>query len=112
MVEKMLPETPTRSGQCSDRIDQKEPSALDIAMDRIAFRKRFKSNEEIYGAKEPADYFYKVVSGCVRSYTVLGDGRRLIAAFHLPGEVFGLEPTERHLFSAEAVSDAETLHQS
>jgi CRP/FNR family transcriptional regulator, nitrogen fixation regulation protein len=105
----MLSETPTRSGQWSDRIDKKEPSALDIAIDRIAFRKRFKSNEEIYGAKEPADYFYKVVSGCVRSYTVLGDGRRLIAAFHLPGEVFGLEPTERHLFSAEAVSDAETL---
>jgi CRP/FNR family transcriptional regulator, nitrogen fixation regulation protein len=86
-----------------------ERSALGIAIDRIAFRKRFKSNEEIYGAKECADYFYKVISGCIRSYTVLEDGRRLIAAFHLPGEVFGLEPTERHLFSAEAVSDAEVL---
>jgi CRP/FNR family transcriptional regulator, nitrogen fixation regulation protein len=105
----MLPETPTRSGQCSDRIDKKERSALDVAIDKTASRKRVKSNEEIYGAKEPAVYFYKVVSGCVRSYTVLGDGRRLIAAFHLPGEIFGLEPTERHLFSAEAVTGAEIL---
>jgi CRP/FNR family nitrogen fixation transcriptional regulator len=105
----MLPETATRSRQCSGRIDNKEPPALDIAIDRIAFRKRFKSNEEIYGAKERADYFYKVISGCIRSYTVLKDGRRLIAAFHLPSEIFGLEPTERHLFSAEAVSDVEIL---
>jgi CRP/FNR family nitrogen fixation transcriptional regulator len=105
----MLPETATRSGQCSDRIDKKEPSALDIAIDGIAFRKQFKSNEEIYGASERADYFYKVVSGCVRSYTVLEDGRRLIAAFYLPGEIFGLEPTERHLFSGEAVTNAEIL---
>jgi CRP/FNR family nitrogen fixation transcriptional regulator len=107
-VEKMS-ETATRSGQCSDGIDKKEPSSLDIAIDRTAFRKRFKSNEEIYGANERANYFYKVVSGCVRCYTVLEDGRRLIASFYLPGEIFGLEPTERHLFSAEAVSDAETL---
>ena len=33
----MLPETATRP----DRIDKKEPSALDIAIDSIAFRKRF-----------------------------------------------------------------------
>jgi CRP/FNR family transcriptional regulator, nitrogen fixation regulation protein len=103
-----MPETGTRNGQCFDGID-KEPSALDIAIDKTAFRKRFKSNEEIYGANERADYFYKVVSGCVRSYAVLEDGRRLIASFYLPGEIFGLEPIERHLFSAEAVSDAEIL---
>jgi CRP/FNR family nitrogen fixation transcriptional regulator len=105
-VEKMS-ETATRSGQCSDGIDKKEPSALDIAIDRTAIRKRFKSNEEIYGANERADYFYKIVSGCVRSYTIVEDGRRLIGAFYLPGDIFGLQPTERHLFSAEAINDAE-----
>jgi CRP/FNR family transcriptional regulator, nitrogen fixation regulation protein len=101
--------TSIRIHQSSGSIDKKGPSALDIAIDRTAFRKRFKRNEEIYGAKERADYFYKVIAGCVRSYTVVEDGRRLIAAFYLPGEIFGLEPTERHLCSAEAVTDAETL---
>jgi CRP/FNR family nitrogen fixation transcriptional regulator len=31
-----------------------------------------------------------VISGAVRSYKLLSDGRRQIGAFHLPGDVFGL----------------------
>jgi CRP/FNR family nitrogen fixation transcriptional regulator len=50
----------------------------------------FAANSEIYGENEPADYLYKVVSGTVRTYKVLVDGRRQIAAFYLPGDIFGL----------------------
>ncbi|HVI66250.1 MAG TPA: hypothetical protein VM910_27240, partial [Bradyrhizobium sp.] len=35
----------------------------------------FAANAEIYGENEPADYLYKVVSGTVRTYKVLVDGR-------------------------------------
>jgi CRP/FNR family transcriptional regulator, nitrogen fixation regulation protein len=66
-------------------------------------------NVEIYGEGEPAEYFYKVISGAVRAYRVLIDGRRQIAAFYMPGDVFGLENGEVHAFSAEAVSDAKVL---
>ena len=38
----------------------------------------FARNAEIYGENEPADYLYKVVSGAVRTYKVLNDGRRQI----------------------------------
>jgi CRP/FNR family transcriptional regulator, nitrogen fixation regulation protein len=69
----------------------------------------FARNAEIYGEKEPADYIYKVVSGAVRTYKVLIDGRRQIAAFYLPGDMFGLETGEEHAFSAEAVIDAKVL---
>jgi CRP/FNR family nitrogen fixation transcriptional regulator len=69
----------------------------------------FARNAEIYGEKEPADYIYKVVSGAVRTYKVLIDGRRQIAAFYLPGDTFGLETGEEHAFSAEAVIDAKVL---
>ena len=62
-------------------------------------------NVEIYGEEEPAEYLYQVVSGAVRTYKVLQDGRRQIGAFHLVGDVFGLEAGEEHSFSAEAVSD-------
>ena len=48
-------------------------------------------NEEIYGEGEAADYVYKVVSGAVRTYKVLNDGRRQINAFYLPGDMLGLE---------------------
>ena len=64
------------------------------------------TNTEIYGEEEPAEYFYQVVSGAVRTYKLLGDGRRQIGAFHLPGDVFGLEAGENHHFSAEAVADS------
>jgi len=62
-------------------------------------------NSEIYGENEPADYLYKVVSGTVRTYKVLVDGRRQIGAFHLPGDMFGLETGDVHTFSAEAITD-------
>jgi CRP/FNR family transcriptional regulator, nitrogen fixation regulation protein len=69
----------------------------------------FARNAEIYGENEPAEYLYKVVSGSVRTYKVLNDGRRQIGAFYLPGDVFGLEIGEDHTFSAEAVADSKIL---
>ena len=69
----------------------------------------FKRNAEIYGENEPADYLYKVVSGAVRTYQVLADGRRQIGAFYMPGDVFGLEIGDTHMSSAEAISDAKVL---
>jgi CRP-like cAMP-binding protein len=63
----------------------------------------FERNAEIFGEAEPAEYFYQVVSGAVRTYKVLEDGRRQIGAFYLPGDVFGLEAGEEHGFSAEAI---------
>lgn len=63
-------------------------------------------NMEIYGEGEPAEYLYKVLSGAVRTSRVLADGRRQIGSFYLPGEVFGMEGSEEHAFSAEAISDA------
>jgi CRP/FNR family transcriptional regulator, nitrogen fixation regulation protein len=64
---------------------------------------------EIYGEGEPADYVYKVVAGAVRTYKLLEDGRRQIASFYLPGDIFGLETGEDHSFSAEAISDSKIL---
>ena len=69
----------------------------------------FRRNAEIYGEQEPADYFYQVVRGAVRTYKVLIDGRRQIGAFYLPGEVFGLETGDEHIFSAEAIVDTKIL---
>src|SRR5271166_808101 len=67
---------------------------------RIAYDR----NGEIYGEGEAADYVYKVISGAVRTYKVLNDGRRQINAFYLPGDVFGLELGGDHTWSAEAVA--------
>ena len=69
----------------------------------------FARNSEIYGENEAADYLYKVVSGAVRTYKILNDGRRQIGAFYLPGDILGLEVGDEHAFSAEAVADSKVL---
>ncbi|MFA6264534.1 MAG: helix-turn-helix domain-containing protein [Pseudolabrys sp.] len=66
-------------------------------------------NTEIFGENEPAEYLYKVVSGAVRTYRVLNDGRRQIGAFYLPGDVFGLEAGDLHTFSAESITDSKVM---
>lgn len=70
---------------------------------------RFARNSEIYGEDEPAEYLYQVVSGAVRTYKILEDGRRQICAFYLPGDVFGLEAADSHMASAEAVGETHVL---
>ena len=67
----------------------------------------FSRNEEIFGEEEEADFVYKVIAGAVRTVRILSDGRRQIGAFHLPGELFGLEHGAAHRFSAEAVVDCQ-----
>jgi CRP/FNR family transcriptional regulator, nitrogen fixation regulation protein len=58
---------------------------------------------EIYGEAEPAEYVYQVKTGAVRSYKLLSDGRRQIGAFHLSGDIFGLENGDVHRFTTEAL---------
>jgi CRP-like cAMP-binding protein len=66
-------------------------------------------NNEIYGDGEPSEYIYKVVSGAIRIYKILDDGRRQINGFYLPGDIFGIEVTDSHHFSAEAVVKSRLL---
>jgi len=54
---------------------------------------------------DPADYHYRVSSGCLRSLRLLDDGRRQIGEFLLPGDIFGWESLDEHEFGAEAVTD-------
>jgi CRP/FNR family nitrogen fixation transcriptional regulator len=70
---------------------------------------RFARNAEVYGEDEPAEYLYQVISGAVRTYRTLDDGRRQICAFSLPGDIFGVEAGDAHLSAAEAVTDAQVL---
>ena len=71
----------------------------------VASEFTYGKDEEIYGEDEPAEYVYQVISGAVRSYKLLSDGRRQIGAFHLPGDVFGLESGATHRLATEAIID-------
>lgn len=69
----------------------------------------FTQDQEIFSEGANADCFYKVVSGVVRTCKFLVDGRRQIEAFHIPGDVFGLESALEYRLSAEAVSDCTVI---
>ena len=64
---------------------------------------RYHRGTEIFGEAEPAEFIYQIVEGAVRSYKLLSDGRRQIGAFHLAGDIFGLENGDAHRFTAEAI---------
>jgi CRP-like cAMP-binding protein len=82
---------------------------LSQSMQLMGAMMSYPRNTEIFGENEPADYLYKVVSGSVRTYKILRDGRRQVGGFYLPGDIFGLEFAEEHTLSAEAISDAKVL---
>lgn len=67
--------------------------------------RRLSKNEELFAEGDAANFFYKVVSGAVRTCKLLDDGRRQINAFHLAGDIFGLECGAEHRFSAEAAGE-------
>jgi CRP/FNR family transcriptional regulator, nitrogen fixation regulation protein len=76
-------------------------SQTEIALSEFKYRR----GAEVFGEAEPAEYVYQVTDGAVRSYKLLSDGRRQIGAFHLIGDVFGLENGGVHRFTAEAIVD-------
>jgi CRP/FNR family nitrogen fixation transcriptional regulator len=88
-----------------------QPSGRTIALapdvELPAFIMAFARNEEVFTEEETADFVYKVISGAVRAVRILSDGRRQISAFHLPGDVFGLECGETHQHSVESIVDSE-----
>jgi CRP/FNR family nitrogen fixation transcriptional regulator len=83
-----------------------ETGTTGLSFSRVTLNEfTYKKGTEIYGEKEPADYVYQVKTGAVRSYKLLSDGRRQIGAFHLVGDIFGLENGGEHRFTAEAIVD-------
>jgi len=103
----------TSPRQSTSHVARPVPAAnavsLNSSIEMMGAQMPYARNAEIYGENEPADYLYKVVSGAVRTYKVLNDGRRQIGSFYLPGDIFGLEVDDEHTFSAEAVADTKVM---
>lgn len=79
---------------------------FDLLIDRaglIPSVRHCEKDTQVYGEESPADYVYQVATGAVRRYGLLADGRCQIAAFHLPGDVFGLESSTIRRMAADAV---------
>jgi CRP-like cAMP-binding protein len=71
----------------------------------VSTTSRFGRNQTIFNEGDDAHYSYKVLEGGVRLCKVRSDGRRQIAEFLLPGDMFGFEAGEEHSLTAEALCD-------
>jgi CRP/FNR family nitrogen fixation transcriptional regulator len=76
-----------------------------------AFWSEFKYREgnEVFAETETAHYVYQIISGAVRTFKLLPDGRRQIGAFYLPGDMFGIENGDAHRLTAEAIIGTSVL---
>jgi CRP/FNR family nitrogen fixation transcriptional regulator len=73
------------------------------SLDSFSTTKTYCRNQEIYGQEQPAEAFYKVLSGTVRLCITRVDGRRQIIDLLLPDDVFGFASRGEYDYSAEAV---------
>jgi CRP-like cAMP-binding protein len=109
----MLTQTAIRNGPWKKaRTGSVAPAAPSTQSDPLTVmgaQMSFCRNAEIYGEGESAEYIYRVVSGSVRTYKLVADGRRQVGGFYLPGDLFGLEPGDEHTFSAEAITESKVL---
>lgn len=63
------------------------------------------AGETLFGEGDVADGLYEVVSGTLRLYKLLPDGRRQITGFLGRGQILGLAPEGTHVYTAEAITN-------
>ncbi len=88
-----------------DTADTRTLSGNLRSLRQYAMRQSFARNEVIFEEGDAARTIYKIISGTVRLCRHTEDGRRHIAEFLLPGDVFGIVEGKEHPLTAEAVTE-------
>lgn len=91
-----------------ERNDHENPmiftAALASGMGASTAIRRLKAGETLYVEGESADYCYEIVAGVMKEYNTLEDGRRQVAEFYNPGDMFGFSEGADQLHTAEAIT--------
>lgn len=73
-------------------------------LDRVGVVITVGREQPLFFDGDPAECYFKVVKGAVRSCKLLADGRRHIGDFFFAGDFIGLDASESYAFAAEAVT--------
>jgi CRP/FNR family transcriptional regulator len=65
---------------------------------------RYAARETLFQQNERSDSVYSIISGSLRLYKLLRDGRCQIVGFALPGDFLGLSLSDHNAFSADALT--------
>ena len=72
----------------------------------MAAAKHVEAKQPIFYQGDAADTLYEVLSGAVKLYKLLPDGRRLVTGFFFAGDIIGLSLRQTYAYTAEAITDA------
>jgi CRP-like cAMP-binding protein len=119
MLNAALQETPVRTSHKMPMAAAIQTRAVspktfsDIAAQRkIGMVVNLTRGNTVFGDGDEARYFYKVVEGAVRLSKIMLNGRRQIAEFALPGDIFGFECGDAYGLSAESVTPVVLIRYS
>lgn len=76
----------------------------DLREKLVQKRRINRKGEHVFREGDPAEAFYVVRSGSVKSYMVTEDGEEQVLGFYLPGDVFGLDTTNDEIYMSSAVT--------
>jgi CRP/FNR family transcriptional regulator, nitrogen fixation regulation protein len=82
-----------------------EPLDALVALEQIGTRHCFERGKEIYAEGDVADCWYRLVSGAVRIYKLLANGRRHIGQFCFADDCFGIHAVGPRAASAASIGD-------
>lgn len=94
----------TRNTSKNSNLLRRTPDALDL-LEQFGTTVVVKREREICGEGEPAEFCWRILSGCVRTVKCMEDGRRQIGEFLWQGDFLGIDDLDLHDFNAEAVTD-------
>ena len=86
------------------RTYREPPGALDF-LEQFGSTITVRRAHEIYGHDQPADYCWRILSGCARTVVLMEDGRRHVSEFLWSGDILGMDDLETYFSDAEAVTD-------
>lgn len=90
---------------CPARADVRAPApAADFeqGLAQAALR-RFEAKELLFAEGDAVSHIYRIETGAVALYKVLGDGRRQVLGFAYAGDLIGLGVEGAHVMSAQAI---------
>jgi CRP-like cAMP-binding protein len=76
---------------------------MDQALERLAIVARYETDQPIYRYNDPAEHWFRIISGAARASALSGEGHRQIVDFLLPGDFFGFSAFSGHQFCVEAI---------
>lgn len=79
------------------------PWSCPAVMEALAAVTPCQRGEVICARGDPAEHWFRMVSGVARKCVVMGEGRRQIVEFLLPGDFFGFTAKEQYAVTVEAM---------